>query len=234
MKRILLALLFLTLAVTPVLAEGTLSEPDPADTLCSDGAVLLGGTVEWPEVRGHRFGSSMQQVMLKEESMGAGFVYFDYQGKFTSPKDQLEKSLFDTHFICDELSVLDRPAVIDYCFSGNALSTVRIGFPVEDQAEGNELLKTLADEVTRMYGPEYIAAQGEHKWYIGYGYQFFAAAQEQEEDEGFSGLVQLSCAQVGQGYGDWDKDQWWVNLSVNQRYRINTSDRTASPAYTIW
>lgn len=229
---IILAALLCLCFVLPVFADTASGEA--ANVLCSDGAVLMGGTVEWPEVRGHRFGSSMQQVMLKEESMGADFVYFDYWGKFTSPKDQLEKSLFDTHFICDELSVLDRPAVIDYCFSGNALSTVRIGFPVEDQAEGNELLKTLADEVTRMYGPEYIAAQGEHKWYIGYGYQFFAAAQEQEEDEGFSGLVQLSCAQVGQGYGDWDKNQWWVNLSVNQRYRINTSDRTASPAYTIW
>ena len=155
MKYVLSLFLALAICSFSCLAESTLSEPAIPVDLSADDIVLLGGTAEWPEVRGHRFGSSMQQVMLKEESFGSGFVFYDYGGNFQSPADLAKNSSFDAHFLSTSLTVLDRPAVFDYRFGNNALTTVQIGIPVNDQTEGNKLLKTLADEITRLYGAEY-------------------------------------------------------------------------------
>lgn len=228
----ILAALLCLCFVLPVFADTARGEA--ANVLCSDGAVLMGGTVKWPEMRGHRFGSSMQQVMLKEESLGSGFVFYDYGGNFQSPADLAKNSRFDAHFLSTSLTVLDRPAVFDYRFGNNALTSVQIGIPVNDQTEGNGLLKTLADETTRLYGAEYNVSSGEHQWHVGYGFQRYAVHQDQAADKGFSGRILLSCTQSAVNYDQWQEGQWWVNLSISQTYCINTSDRTASPAYTIW
>lgn len=233
MKRALLLSFLLIFALSTVFAESTLSEPVSAEHFDGEDIPLLGGTVEWPEVRGHRFGAAMQQVMLMEESMGSGFAFYDYGGKFESPADLAKNSRFDAHFISTSLTVLDRPAVFDYRFGNNALTSVRIGVPVSDEAAGSKLLRALADEITRLYGPENNVHQGEHSWNIGYGFQHYAVHQEQTSDEGFSGRILLSCTQAEQGYDQWEAGQWWVNLSIGQIYTVNASQYKAEPSYSI-
>lgn len=235
MKRVFLVFLCLLVFSTPAFGQSTLGEPlTSLDSLGADGVSLLGGTVEWPEVRGHRFGACMQQVMLMEESLGSGFAYYDYGGKFASPADQAAGSSFDIHFISQDLCVLGLPAVVDYRFADNALAAVRIGVPVASQEEGTELLETLTGELTCLYSPEAHVSQGEHRWLIGYGYQFYATNAQQEAAEGFSGRVLLSCTQAEQAYAQWEQGQWWVNLQIHQQYRVDSSNLTAENAYSVW
>ena len=193
----------------------------PAFAADVEEAPLLGGTKEWPQIRGIDFGQQLSWVLLKEESRGIIMTYDDLDGQYPwpaystmqePPEQDVTQITMPRFFDTDAIPLFGYPGILRYEFqNGVFVKATGIVFAA-DPSEASAIFQTILPQIEALYGEaDKKLNERDLCWLVGWGLNQIGSLQD-ESGDGYTGTLELSVDQ------DQKNKEWLVILSVGTRY----------------